>query len=132
MQTSFDFAFCCYFCLKYANHDSNLGTWINITYAVLFAILVCAFPFWSIFYHLNFEKVREDKSSFGDTVEDIQKKKFSQKIRKQLCKEFFKNDNVKVLSKWIENSERKQEELLYYPLSFKGEEKSQLKFLCLL
>lgn len=60
MQTSLEFGFCCYFCLKYAEFDGSVGTMINFGYAYLFAILLVVIPFFFvIFYKMHFESFRE-------------------------------------------------------------------------
>ena len=56
MQTSLELTFCAYFTLKYSYYDGKFCSFINISYAIVFAVLISLFPILSaIFYKINFK-----------------------------------------------------------------------------
>ena len=93
MQTSLELTFCSYLTLKYAQFDGGLCTFINISFAVAFAVLILCFPLATfVLYRINFKKFKIE--FVNDDSEDLRR-----------TKNISKRDNDLF---WLEKSEKLQ------------------------
>ena len=106
MQTSLELTFCSYFTLLYAKYDGSLCALINISYAIIFAIMLCMFPIVTvIFYRVEFPRFR--KISFVNVQEDSYRHSRSvfyhknhllwQKRFETLFNEFYKSEEKDII-----------------------------------
>ena len=85
MQTSLELCFCAYLNLKYAQYDGSICSLINIFYAVVFAVLIFAFPIFTIiFYRIRFKSFKK--------IEIINEDKEDEHLHSNLIS--FKRDNM--------------------------------------
>ena len=78
MEGVLELSFCIYFNLRYGSCDFKvLGSWVNYFYAVFFAAIIVAMPFFIlIFYCKNFLKLKdkEFKLKYGSVYEGLRVK----------------------------------------------------------